>query len=104
MFFGESFELLYVIAHDVGRNRESQSLSRNALRRERHLGRADSHEPPGNIDDRSAAVAGINRCVGLDKIFVVDVANIYLALGCAQHAAADRTAVADSVADHEYRF
>src|SRR5436189_3678853 len=104
MFFSKAFELLYTVAHYVGWNRESHSLRRNALRRERHFRGADSDKTPGNVDHRSATVARINRRVGLHEVFVIDFADADVALRCAQHAAADRASITDRVANDDHGF
>jgi len=62
------FETGHGVTHDIGRNRETQSLGWDTLRSERHFGRAHADETTGKIDHRPAAVARINRCVGLNEI------------------------------------
>src|SRR5713226_9204915 len=104
MFFSERFEVLYAIAHDIGRNGEPESLGRNALRGERHFSGTDSDQPTRDVNDRPAAVAWINRGIRLHEVFVLDVINRDVALSRAQHAAADRAAVTDRIADDEDCF
>ena len=74
------------------------------MRSERHFSGADSDQPSRDIDDWPAAVARINRRVRLHEIFVFDVVDRDIALGRAQHAAADRASVTDSITDNENGF
>src|SRR6267378_2599808 len=104
MFFGASFEVLYTIAHDIGRNGEPESLCRHTLRGECHFSGTDPDQSPRDIDHRAAAVAWINRRVRLHQIFVIYVVDADVALGRTQHPAANRAAVADGVTDHENGF
>ena len=87
--------------NDVSGNGESEPLSRNTLRREGHFRGADSDQSAGKIDQRTAAVAGIDRRVGLEQVVIIDVVDRDLALHAAENAAADRAAVAERIADHD---
>ena len=57
LFLGDLFELVDALPNDIRGNGEAESLGRNALRSEGHLGRADPDESAGEIDQRTAAVA-----------------------------------------------
>ena len=104
MLFGEGFEIFHTVPDHIRRNREPESLGRHALRCERHFRGADSDQSPRNVDHRTTAIAGINRCVGLHQVLIINVADADVTLGCAQHPATDRAAIADGIANHEHGF
>ena len=101
LFLGDLFESFDTFPDDIGGNGESEALSRNALRSEGHLRRADPDKAAGEIDQRAAAVPRINRGVGLEQVLVIVVVDRDVALHAAENAAADRAAVAERVADHD---
>src|SRR5262245_2695189 len=54
--------------HHVGRNRKSYALRSAAARKD---GGVDAHETAVYVDERTAGIAGIDCCVGLDEELVV---------------------------------
>src|SRR5262249_1552019 len=93
-------EAIDTITHDIGRNGETESLCGNALWCKCHLRRGDADQPPREMDHWSAAIARIDCRVGLHQIFVLGLIDGDVAFGCAQHAPADRAAVANGVAHY----
>ena len=79
----------------VGGNGEAEALSRNALRSEGHLGRADPDEAAGEIDERAAAVPGLIAASVCSRFLVIVVVDGDIALHAAENAPADRAAVAE---------
>ena len=69
-----------------------------------HLGRAYPDQPSGEVDDGASAVAWVNGGVRLYKVLVFNVIDRDIAFDRAEHAAADRAAVADGVAHHDDSF
>src|SRR5438874_269069 len=92
------FESFDRFAHGFGGNGEPHSLSRNTLGRKCHFGRAHPDQPAGNIDHWTARISRINRRVGLQKIFVLQVAYRDISLQSTEHAATNRAAVTDRIA------
>ena len=104
LLFRDFLELGNAVAHNFRRNGETEALRRDTLWSEGHFGGTDPDQSPGNIDDRSAAVARINRRICLHEIFIFDVIDGDLAFGCAENAAADGAAISDGIAHHEDCF
>ena len=101
LFLGDLFESFDTFPNDIGGNGESEPLSRNALRSEGHLRRADPDKAAGEIDQRTTAVPRINRGVRLEQVVVIVVVDRDLALHAAENAPANRATVAERVADHD---
>src|SRR5205809_7997517 len=90
------------VTHYICGNRETESLCGEPLWRKRHLCRGNTDKAAREIDHRATAIAGINCRVGLDQVLVVGLLDGDVPFVCAQHASADRTAVAHRVADYNY--
>jgi hypothetical protein len=86
--------------HHIIRNREADVLDRRA----RELGRVDPDEAAVEIDQRAAAVAGIDRRVGLDQVVVGVVLDREAAVQCAENAVADRVLVTRRAAQRNDGF
>ena len=104
LFLRDFFELRHTFANDLGWKRKTQTLSRDTLWSESHLGRTDAHQTCGKIDHWSATVAWINGRVGLDQVLVFNVVDRDVAFGRAEDAATNRAAVTDCVSDDNYGF
>jgi hypothetical protein len=72
LFLGDLFESFDTFPNDISGNGESEPLSRNPLRSEGHLRRADPDKSAGEIDQRTTAVPRINRGVRLEQVVVID--------------------------------
>src|SRR5581483_1143495 len=104
LYASQFFEPIHALSHHFGRDGETESLSGNALGCEGHFCRRDSHQPPGEIDDRAAAVAGINGRIGLYQVLVLDVVHGDRSFDGAEHSPADGAAVAHRIAHYNHRL
>ena len=102
MFLRDFLELVHVITHDIRRNCETHSLSRNALGRERHFCRADADQTAREIDHRSTAITWINRGVRLYQALVLCLVHSNVALDRAKNSAADRATISDRISYYDY--
>src|SRR4029077_10756738 len=88
------------VTHNVGRNGEAHSLGGNALWRKSHFRGRNAYQSTGEIDHRSAAVAGIDCGIGLHQILILGFINGDVPFDRAQHAPSNRAAVPNSIAHY----
>ncbi|MDR7513125.1 MAG: hypothetical protein QN147_14035, partial [Armatimonadota bacterium] len=89
-------ELVHDGAGVVHRDREADALRVTDDRR------VDADQPPARVEQRAAAVAGVDRSVGLDQVFDHEVGpGLDAAVQRADDADRDRAAQAEGVADRD---
>src|SRR5205823_13286821 len=100
-FLGDFLASICAIAHGRCRNSETQPLSWDTLRRERHFCRADADQSSRKIDHWPTAVTRVDCRIGLHQILVPNVVHSDVTLRGAKNASADGAAIANRIAHYD---